>query len=265
MITEADRMAERSLSFEMALQELGTLLHRFALVQIVPQVAAEDPDAATLRELAGLFSAEELQLYYQIAAQARSEIGLAPDEYAGFTMALLRMLAFAPSAEAPPARAARAAPAAEPQSQGAASADLAANEERLSPPALASADGATWAVTVEKLGLSGMARLLAQHCELVRLDNERIELRLPKAHERLLEKTYEERLKAALQKHFRANLRLSIVVGEDNGSSPVAIAGRERDRQQAKAIAEIEQDPFVRDLVENFDARVNESSIKPLQ
>ena len=43
------------------------------------------------------------------------------------------------------------------------------------------------------------------------------------------------------------------------------IADRERQRSQVRAIAEIEQDPFVRDLVENFDARVNEASIKPIQ
>jgi DNA polymerase-3 subunit gamma/tau len=59
-------------------------------------VDEDDPDAAALKALAGLFGAEDLQLYYQVAVQARSEIGLAPDEYAGFTMALLRMLAFAP-------------------------------------------------------------------------------------------------------------------------------------------------------------------------
>jgi DNA polymerase-3 subunit gamma/tau len=110
-----------------------------------------------------------------------------------------------------------------------------------------------------------MARMLAQHCELTRRDASRIELMLPKAHERLLEKAYQERLKAALQKRFGETVHVSISVGEGSGSSPVAIAQRERDRQQARAIADIEQDPFVRELVENFDARVNESSIKPLQ
>ncbi len=126
-------------------------------------------------------------------------------------------------------------------------------------------DPNTWAATVEKLGVTGMARMLAERCELSHLDAQRIELRLPKAHERLLEKGYEERLKAALTKQFGATVRISIRVGEANGSSPSALAERERERQQAKAIAEIEQDPFVRDLVENFDARVNEGSIKPLQ
>jgi DNA polymerase-3 subunit gamma/tau len=43
-----------------------------------------------------LFDAQEVQLYYQIAVHGRNELGLAPDEYAGFTMTLLRMLAFRP-------------------------------------------------------------------------------------------------------------------------------------------------------------------------
>jgi DNA polymerase-3 subunit gamma/tau len=88
---------------------------------------------------------------------------------------------------------------------------------------------------------------------------------LPKAHERLLEKSYQERLKAALQKRYGAGVQVSITVGEGSGNSPAEIADRERQRNQVRAIAEIEQDPFVRELVENFDARVNESSIKPIQ
>ena len=104
--------------------------------------------------------------------------------------------------------------------------------------------------------------MLAQHCELTRLDAGRVELTLPKAHERLLEKTYQERIKAALQKRFGEEVRVSINVGDGSGKSPVAIAQREREREQARAIASIEQDPFVRELVEDMDARV--SSIKPL-
>ncbi|MEN3354043.1 MAG: polymerase subunit gamma/tau [Betaproteobacteria bacterium] len=268
LIADANRMSERSLSFEMALQDLGTLLHRLALLQRVPQaIADDDPDAETLRELAALFSAEDLQLYYQIAVQARSEIGLAPDEYAGFTMALLRMLAFAPAADEPSPRA-TPAPVAKPAFSGTAPRGQSDASERreVSAAEAANGDGSVpWVDIVEQLGITGMARMLAQHCELTRRDASRIELMLPKAHERLLEKAYQERLKAALQKRFGETVRVSISVGEGSGSSPVAIAQRERERQQARAIADIEQDPFVRELVENFDARVNESSIKPLQ
>jgi DNA polymerase-3 subunit gamma/tau len=99
----------------------------------------------------------------------------------------------------------------------------------------------------------------------VRQDETRIELVLARAHERLLDKTYQDKLKAALLQHFGGTPRVLISVGEGSGNSPAEIAGRDQQQRQAKAIAEIEQDPFVRELVENFDARVVESTIKPIE
>ena len=97
----ADNMAARSVAFDAALQELATLLHRIALAQTLPQAIPDDePDRARLMELARAFTAEEVQLYYQIAIHGRDEIDLAPDEYAGFSMTMLRMLAFAPARNA---------------------------------------------------------------------------------------------------------------------------------------------------------------------
>jgi len=118
---------------------------------------------------------------------------------------------------------------------------------------------------VSRLPLTGMARVLAQHCELVARDAARIELRIAQAHQHLLDRTFQERLKAALESHFGTRLRLAIQVVQDTGGSPAALADRDRQQRQEQAIAGIEQDPFVRELVENFDAHVIESSIKPVQ
>lgn len=97
LLAVADEMAARSLSYKAALQDLGSLLHQIAVAQLVPAALAEDlPERAELLRLAQVFSKEEVQLFYQIAVHGRNEIGLAPDEYAGFSMSLLRMLAFRP-------------------------------------------------------------------------------------------------------------------------------------------------------------------------
>lgn len=97
LLAVADEMAARSLSYNAALQDLGTLLHRVALAQTVPQALPQDlPEREDVLRLAALFDAEEIQLFYQIAVHGRNELGLAPDEYAGFSMTLLRMLAFRP-------------------------------------------------------------------------------------------------------------------------------------------------------------------------
>ncbi len=113
LLAVADEMATRSLSYNAALQDLGSLLHRIALAQTVPAALPEDlPERDDVLRLAALFDAEEIQLFYQIAVHGRNELGLAPDEYAGFSMTLLRMLAFRPGfglAEAKPIATATAA------------------------------------------------------------------------------------------------------------------------------------------------------------
>jgi len=98
VLSVADEMASRSLSFSTALQDLASLLHRVAWAQFAPaSVLDEWPEAADLRRFAQALTPEQVQLFYQIATLGRSELGLAPDEYAGFAMTLLRMLAFEPA------------------------------------------------------------------------------------------------------------------------------------------------------------------------
>ncbi|WP_198119266.1 DNA polymerase III subunit gamma/tau [Massilia rhizosphaerae] len=134
LMAVADEMASRSLSYNGALQDLGTLLHRIALAQTVPTALPDDlPELADIQRLATQFDPQEVQLYYQIAVIGRNEIGLAPDEYAGFTMTLLRMLAFRPGqggaeqAAAPaPAALARTLPQAAPARPAAAAQPAAA-------------------------------------------------------------------------------------------------------------------------------------------
>ncbi|SEA80461.1 DNA polymerase III subunit gamma/tau [Paraburkholderia sartisoli] len=95
VLAVADEMALRSLSFSTALQDLASLLHRVGWAQFAPSsVLDEWPEAGDIRRFAEMLSPEQVQLFYQIATVGRGELGLAPDEYAGFTMTLLRMLAF---------------------------------------------------------------------------------------------------------------------------------------------------------------------------
>ncbi|WP_313177595.1 DNA polymerase III subunit gamma/tau [Massilia sp.] len=144
LLAVADEMASRSLSYNGALQDLGTLLHRIALAQSVPAAVPQDlPELGDILRLAEAFDPQEVQLYYQIAVHGRNEIGLAPDEYAGFTMTLLRMLAFRPGqggAERLSAPAASAAPRmAAPAGRAAAAAAAAAPAPAQSPAAPAAA------------------------------------------------------------------------------------------------------------------------------
>ncbi len=98
LIEQAKSMEQRSIAFDGALADLASLLQQVAVAQVVPDSISQAlPERASLMDLAQKMSAEKVQLYYQIALTGRRDLGLAPDEFAGFSMTLLRMLAFSQS------------------------------------------------------------------------------------------------------------------------------------------------------------------------
>ncbi|CAG0938069.1 DNA polymerase III subunit gamma/tau [Gallionellaceae bacterium] len=271
----ADDMASRSLAFDAALQDLATLLHRIALAQTVPQAIAEDePERVRLLELAQNFTAEEIQLIYQIAIHGRNEIDLAPDEYAGFTMTLLRMLAFTPAGaqamperpapailSAPPASYAAAIPVAKPQQQ----AEPVEAVAQAAQPLASSSAQLDWGVLLAQLSVQGMARELAKHCTLESFADGRLALNLAPQHKHLLSnKMAQEKLQAALTDYFAQPVRLVVTPGVASAATPAAIEQQEKQTRQQQAVDAITQDPFVRDAQAQLGAQLIEESIRPV-
>jgi len=120
VIAAVDGLRSLGLSATGTLEEMAALLQQMAVLQAVPEALDEsDPEAPTAARLAGLLAPDETQFLYSIVLHGRAELGLAPDEYSGLVMVLLRMLAFRPggvgtspqrAAVAPVAKAASAAP-----------------------------------------------------------------------------------------------------------------------------------------------------------
>ncbi|MEY8876214.1 MAG: DNA polymerase III subunit gamma/tau [Leptothrix sp. (in: b-proteobacteria)] len=97
LVRTVDELRAQGLSAAGALEELCHVAQQLAVLQAVPQAAnPADPDAPLLQRLVPLLAADELQLLYSIALHGRAELALAPDEYSGLTMVLLRLLAFRP-------------------------------------------------------------------------------------------------------------------------------------------------------------------------
>lgn len=97
MVQIAEQMAQRNTSFYDATLELAQAFYRISLFQVVPEAKPDDYQLVHLvTELAPKFGADEVQLYYSIVTSNREQLHLASDQQAGFTMMLLRLLAFSP-------------------------------------------------------------------------------------------------------------------------------------------------------------------------
>jgi len=278
----ADEMGERSLSFAQAARDLASLLHRIALAQQVPDAVPDDEaEAGDIRRLAASFGADEVQLYYQIALHGRNDMHLAPDEYAGFTMTLLRMLAFAPSnageakapAPRPAALAAQPAPRTTapaprivaPASRAPAPAARPAPTEAIAAGAAAQAGAVAfdgdWPALVARLKVAGLVKELANRSELVSHTDDAMKLRVPL--KTLLDAGTLDKLKAAVSQALGRPIRLTAEVGTTAGPTAAGIAEQARAEKQRKAEEAIYGDPFVRELLDNFGASVDPASIRP--
>jgi DNA polymerase III subunit gamma/tau len=103
VLAGVEALREHGLSAAGTLEELAGLLQQMAIEQAVPGALPEtDPDTPVTRELAALLPADETQLLYSFVLHGRQELMLAPDAYAGLSMVLLRLLAFAPAGSPEP-------------------------------------------------------------------------------------------------------------------------------------------------------------------
>ncbi len=101
VVAVVDGLRALGLSAGGTLEELAALLQQMAVAQAVPQALdSQDPETPEVARVAGLLAPDETQLLYSIVLHGRAELGLAPDEYSGLVMVLLRLLAFAPAADA---------------------------------------------------------------------------------------------------------------------------------------------------------------------
>ncbi|MFT7772524.1 DNA polymerase III subunit gamma/tau [Roseateles sp.] len=102
VVAQADALRGAGLSAAGTLEDLATLFQQMALAQAAPTALDDaDNETAEIRRLAAALPADEIQLMYSMALHGRAELHLAPDEYAGLLMVLLRMLAFRPAGTQP--------------------------------------------------------------------------------------------------------------------------------------------------------------------
>ena len=289
LLGESDALAARGLSAAAALEELAALFHRVAIAQAVPAGAANFDDASRVGEYAQRFTPESVQLAYQICAQGRADLAIAPDESTGFAMTLLRLLAFEPTDggeratnSTPPAP--RAVPAAPGRSSerannlGTVRAARAPLGDEQAPPGrgpsddLASsaagalpADPAQWPSFVASLKLTGLAAQLAAQSELRSVEGHVVNLGVPATHKHLADRAYSDKLKIALEQATGRKLMLAFEVGDATPASLASKERREREEARERTEAAFRDEPFVRELVERFEGKVRPDSIKPIR
>jgi len=276
----AKEMNERNLSFDAALNDLANLIQTISVAQAIPDaIEASYLDRDQVITLTKQISAEQLQLLYQIAILGRRDLYLAPEEFAGFTMTLLRMLSFAPQE-------AIASKVVSPQKKeipiNVIKPEIISKPNQVSPNALEIKKkievideikdeetketlifNGNWRELVDQLKL-GLVKALAQQSELVSFKNNEMILSIADEHKHLLNETYQKKLESSLSEHFNQRIKL-VILQKGANNSPLKQKQEERSTLMKDTEEAILQDQFVQSLLTEFNAEIIPSSIKPNQ
>lgn len=271
-------LAQQAPDYADVLAELITTLHHLALLKQVPDAWDESMgEQDRLLGLAGRFSPEDLQLYYQIGLTGRRDLPLVPEPRTGLEMVLLRMLAFRPAgieetatSKAPPAGQSTPTPkpaANKPVASSSTPVDQTVSEpvthtKPAQAPKPAASPASEWHQILAALGLGGITQQMAAHCVLEEQGEDRFQLALAKISAPLLTKERESTLGNALTDYFGKPIKLEIEVKDAEGESPAARDARLAAERQAEAEAAINDDPNVQSILDTFGGQVKPDSIK---
>jgi DNA polymerase-3 subunit gamma/tau len=273
LLAEVAKLDESAPDYGAVLDELLEALQRIAVLQLVGG-RLDDEDFAAVAPFVEQFSAEDAQLYYQIALHGRRDLPFCREPRMGFEMTLLRMLAFRPAVEAgvAPSRAVRVVTAAAvdaaraPQTSAATRPQSASAAERSSEassrPNGAPAPTADWATVVQSLDLRGPARQLADSCDLRSSAGGAWQLVLPADKEHLNTQQLRARLEAALREQYGRDLKLAIVVGQPSRPTPADTRRANESTRMREAREAIENDANVKAIQAAFDATLEPDSIR---
>ncbi len=275
------KMAEMSVDFEAALDDLIFLLYQLAMMLELGRYPVESRfDKDWLKTLSEQTTPEDVQLYYQIAINGKKDLPYSPYLRTGFEMIVLRMLVFRPagsggSNDAPRTRSARAGSAGTSAQRASRSADVKADDRAQvattvagqpaafpSSPASSHASNDDWHDVVNHLPLNGLLREIALNAVLQGREPGRVSLQVESVHERILNADRRQKLEAALTEYYGEAVKLDVAFGSPSEETPRARADRIKSEQRQALVDEVRANPVVKDIQQRFGAELDENSIQ---
>lgn len=271
-------MAELGVDFAAALDQLGLAFHNAAVSQALGGAAAQ-----TQTGHLAAWDPASLQLAYQITIEAARDLPLAPDPRCGFEMAMLRILAFRPmqasdisiregesntphpqhkGISAEPAT--TAAPECSENSLRVEAAPIAGTHEAYDSDAGSSSEF-DWQALVDRLEADPLVKQLARNTWLIAYSGDRLRLGVDAEYAPSVQDENVSGLRDSLREQLGADLRIELDEQADPQETVAQRDARIASAQYSSARKSISSDAFVRFLMSEFNARVDNDSIQYLR
>ena len=262
-------MAHKGENLSNALKDLTSLFHKISIAQIINDEKQFSPE---LMDLANQFTAQDLQLYYQIAINGQKDMSLSPSEQIGLEMTLIRMVTFHPNFKAGEKKTLNPNPSVSlkknPSKNNSKAPSTTSNKQsdisnkEVNHLDIKSQDG--WEKIITQLDFNGAAKMLVKNTVFKSLIDQNLTLTLSEEFVNLHTTKTEESIRNALHKIYPA-LVVMIEPGETNGSSLSQKESVKNKQIQKQTENQFLSDDGLQELQEVFKSQVDLKSIKSIK
>jgi DNA polymerase-3 subunit gamma/tau len=259
-------LAHKGENLSNALKDLTSLFHKIATTQMVTDTKQISPE---INDLANAISAQDLQLYYQIAINGQKDMHHSPSEQIGLEMTLLRMIAFHPENQSGEKKTQKLAPTSNTKNKGT---SKETNQNR--PPTKMDTESIQkienqldiksqndWEKIITELGFDGAAKMLVKNTIFNSFKDQNLSLTLSNDFVNLLTQKTKSSIEKTLNK-AHPGTTLFIEPGQTNGSSLSQKESVKKEEKRKQTENQFLSDDGLKELQEVFNSQVDIKSIK---
>ena len=260
-------LAHKGENFTNVLRDLTSIFHQVSIAQIIQD---KNQMSSEIADLANSFSAQDLQLYYQIAINGQKDMNLSPSEQIGLEMTLLRMIAFHPdyddrekkNLKPTPNKKSKVIDTATPKESPESSSNLRDPNEEINK--LDIKNQKEWEDIIKTFDFNGAGKMLVKNTVFKSLENQTLVLTLSSDFLNLLTPKTEDSIRNGLHKQYPA-VELIFEPGETNGDSLSQKESVEREQKRKETESQFLSDDGLKELQEVFNSKVDLKSIKSIK
>ena len=260
-------LAHKGENLANTLRDLTSIFHQISIAQIIQD---KNQISSEIADLANSFSAQDLQLYYQIAINGQKDMNLSPSEQIGLEMTLLRMIAFHPdyddrekkNLKPTPNKKSKVIDTATPKESPESSSNLRDPNEEINK--LDIKNQKEWEDIIKTFDFNGAGKMLVKNTVFKSLENQTLVLTLSSDFLNLLTPKTEDSIRNGLHKQYPA-VELIFEPGETNGDSLSQKESVEREQKRKETESQFLNDDGLKELQEVFNSKVDLKSIKSIK
>lgn len=262
-LSKLDEISNMCVDLHLIMEDIIEILHSIALAQISPELVQNKPfNLVKILDYANKVDANNIQLLYQVALLGRKDLAITPNLKSGVEMLIIRLIHFQPEIgitkkESPPISKQAVSDTNLLNSVQKETISKSKNSEKKNIPS--NEEG--WHQLIKELKLSGLSKVIAEHCQLT-INDDQYHLLLSSTKSNLLTDNIKQQITKAIQDKTSRNVKVFFTIADTKSNliTPASIISKENEEKRVKMEQEILTDDSARYIMDKFNATLTEVS-----